>query len=63
LGATVGLLILVSCGGGGGGATDPNLRSQTVSGLASGTIYYWRVLSDDGQGGMSQSEGFSFTTR
>jgi len=62
MGVAVGLLILVSCGGG-GGATDPNLRSQQVSGLASGTTYYWRVLSDDGQGGMSLSEEFSFTTR
>jgi HYDIN/CFA65/VesB-like, Ig-like domain len=64
LGIAIGLLILVSCGGGGGGgATDPNLRSQKVSGLASGTTYYWRVLSDDGQGGMSQSEEFTFITQ
>jgi hypothetical protein len=64
LGIAVGLLVLASCGGGGGGnGTDPSLRSQPVSGLSAGTTYFWRVLSDDGQGGASQSEVFSFTTQ
>jgi subtilisin family serine protease len=62
LGFAAGLLMLGSCGGG-GGSTNPNLRSQPVSGLSPGTTYYWQVLSDDGQGGTSQSEVFSFTTR
>jgi bacillopeptidase F len=64
LGIAVGLLVLASCGGGGGGnGTDTSLRSQPVSGLSAGTTYFWRVLSDDGQGGASQSEVFSFTTQ
>jgi hypothetical protein len=60
-----GLLLLVSCGGSGGGSSsvDPNLRSQTVSGLAAATTYYWKVVSEDGQGGESQSSTFFFTTQ
>jgi len=56
-------ILLVSCGGGGGGGTSPVTEmSQTVSGLDSDAAYYWKVVADDGQGNIVQSEAVSFTT-
>lgn len=64
----IGLLLQVACGDSGGSRRDeqpldPTVRTTTVSGLSAGTTYYWRVLSEDGRGGSSRSEVFSFTTR
>ncbi|NOZ70174.1 MAG: hypothetical protein GXP46_13250 [Deferribacteres bacterium] len=63
-------LFLVSCGsssGGGGGETTPaadgNEIIRTVSGLKPATTYYWKVLADDGNRGITESEVRSFTTR
>jgi alpha-tubulin suppressor-like RCC1 family protein len=64
---TVGLLILsgtilVSCGGSGGGGSKKQ-NGVTVSGLQGGTTYFWKVVAEDDQGGESESEVRSFTTK
>jgi methionine-rich copper-binding protein CopC len=42
---------------------DPaTIMSKTVSDLKSGTTYYWKVQSDDGNGALIDSEVRSFTT-
>lgn len=59
-------LFLISCGSGGGGETVPaadgNEIVRTVSGLKPATTYYWKVLADDGNRGITESEVRSFTT-
>lgn len=67
------LMISFSCGGGGGssgssgGSGDApvpaNEVSLEVSGLAAGSVYYWKVVADDGNGGVVQSEKRSFMTQ
>ena len=63
---SVSLLWLNSCGGGGGGGgssgsatTTVNTLSQTVGTLSAGT-YYWKVIAEDGRGGISASDHESF---
>jgi hypothetical protein len=59
-------MMLVSCGGG----TDFSLPvdtssgqlSQNVSGLQSGTTYYWKVVAYDSKGASSESAVRNFTT-
>jgi hypothetical protein len=54
-----------------GGGTDPvenpepeeGQRSYTVSDLLAATTYYWKVIVDDGYGGVAESEVRSFTTQ
>lgn len=63
----IGGLLLGSCGGGGGGPTPiPTPPSdeitQNISGLNSGTKYYWKIVADDGNGGVVESNIYSFTT-
>lgn len=61
----------VACGGGGGsgsgagsgGSGSPNNASFSPAGLASGTTYSWKVMADDGKGGMSESATRTFTTQ
>ncbi len=73
---TIAALLLVgglftACGGGGGSpaapATTPTPTadqvSTTVTGLTSNTTYYWKVVADDGKGGVASSETFSFKTQ
>jgi hypothetical protein len=58
-------VLLISCGSGGGGSSGGNAPentgsisdevSQTVSGLKSGTSYYWKVVARDSRGGESVS--------
>lgn len=57
-------VLLVSCGGGGGGNAVPEGQIEhSVSGLASGTQYYWKVIAEDDQGGSADSEVRIFTTK
>lgn len=64
----LGLLILsagflVSCGGGGGGSSTPPTVSETtytVTGLTNATTYYWKVSAEDGKGGATESDAWSF---
>ncbi len=60
-------LTFVSCsgggGGGGGGGLAADEMSTTVTGLAPGTTYYWKVVANDGQGGKTSSEVRSFSTQ
>jgi len=71
-------LTLASCGGGGGddgdGTTPEEIEpeenplpadgetSHVVTGLLNDTTYYWKVVTDDGLGGTTESEVYSFTT-
>lgn len=62
-------MLFVSCGrdGGGGGSTPPIAGDEiayTVSSLNTGTTYYWKkVVADDGKGGRTESDIWSFTTQ
>lgn len=67
----IGGLFLGSCGGGGGGGSSsgggdgtPGATgvSYTVENLQTGTTYYWKVVADDGNGGVTESDIYSFTT-
>ena len=61
--------LFTACGGGGGpstappGSTTADLVSTTVTGLAANTTYYWKVVADDGKGGLATSETFTFKTQ
>ena len=60
------LMWLPSCGGGGGGGSGDSPQttaydfSQTIGPLSAGT-YYWKVVTDDGRGGVSESDVVSFS--
>ncbi len=65
------IMLFASCGSGGGGGgsdtqptpiTPSNDLTQNVSGLSSNTTYYWKVVVDDGKGGVTESSTYSFTT-
>ena len=73
---TLGIIALIligtlftACGGGGGSSTPVTTPpptdqvSTTVTGLAANTTYFWKVVADDGKGGLASSETFSFTTQ
>jgi len=45
------------------GPPAPVETQFTVSGLAPGTPYFWKVVADDGKGGTSTSETRSYTTQ
>ncbi|MFO7811622.1 MAG: S8 family serine peptidase [Pelovirga sp.] len=58
------LMWVISCGGGGSGNSDsPQTTaydfSQTIGPLSAGT-YYWKVVANDGRGGVSESAVVSF---
>lgn len=55
--------LFMSCSGGGGGDSAPPPASTSISGLAPGTTYYWRVTADDGQGGTATSEVRTYRTQ
>jgi hypothetical protein len=56
--------LLTACGGGGGTSTPATGQaSTTVTGLAANTTYFWKVVADDGKGGLSTSATFSFKTQ
>ncbi|MDA3902555.1 MAG: S8 family serine peptidase [Desulfuromusa sp.] len=57
------LALIVSCGGGSeeNSEVDLNLRSHTVQ-LSAQTTYYWKVIADDGLGGITQSRVAIFST-
>jgi len=53
-----------SCGGSAGGSGLPAAnQSYSLSGLPPGTTYYWKIQTDDGQGGAVESPIRSFTLR
>jgi hypothetical protein len=57
--------LFMACGGGGGssGTPPPPVSQFTVSGLAPGTPYFWKVVADDGKGGTSTSATGNYTTQ
>lgn len=61
--------IFASCGSGGGsGGNSPSNTntagelSSIAGGLTDGAKYYWKVVADDGKGGATSSDVWSFTT-
>jgi methionine-rich copper-binding protein CopC len=44
------------------GVDPATLMSKSVSGLKPGTTYWWKVVADDGNGALIESENRSFTT-
>ena len=61
-------ILSVSCGSGCDHPDIPNHDPSTevdqeLSGLKGGTTYYWKVIADDGFGGITESEVRSFTTK
>jgi hypothetical protein len=57
-------MLIVSCGGGDGGTPVAGDEiTYTVSGLKTGTTYYWKVISDDGKDGITESDIWNFTTQ
>jgi len=58
--------LFTGCGGDGGGTPSPAASttvSTTVNSLAANTTYYWKVVADDGKGGLASSATFSFKTQ
>jgi bacillopeptidase F len=59
------LVWMISCGGGGGSGSNDSPQttaydfSQTIGPLSAGT-YYWKVVANDGRGGVSESDVGSF---
>jgi hypothetical protein len=47
---------------GGTPAPNANLMTKNVTGLSPGTTYFWKVVADDGNGALTDSETRSFTT-
>ncbi len=58
-------VVFISCSSGGGSGTPAAGTTVThrVSGLSSATTYYWKVVADDGRGGLTSSPTWSFTTQ
>ncbi len=63
----VSFLWLAACGGGGGGGGGPksdNTLSLSPPGpFETGVEYFWKVEADDGRGGITTSEIWSFTAQ
>ena len=59
--------VIASCSGGGGSNSNPTTpateTTYSVSGLSSGTTYYWKVVAYDGKGGTTESAVWSFATQ
>ena len=59
-------MLLGACGGGGGGGyipvPDNNVYHILPDTLNASTQYYWKVSADDGRGGITYSETWTFTT-
>jgi hypothetical protein len=62
------LLSLAACGGGGGGGGGGGKKKpgnkvsfSPPDTLQTGAVYYWKVVADDGRGGITSSETRSFT--
>ncbi|MBC8017569.1 MAG: fibronectin type III domain-containing protein [Verrucomicrobia bacterium] len=59
--------LITACDGGGGGGTPTTPADQqvskTVTGLAPNTTYFWKVVANDGKGGLATSTTFSFKTQ
>jgi len=68
--AVTGMFFLVSCGkGGDNSVTSSNSTfsqeeiTQEVSEFRSSTTYYWQIVADDGKGGKTYSDIWSFETK
>jgi len=60
--------VLVGCGASGSNGsqpsgTSPAVVSRQVSGLQTSTTYYWKVIANDGNGGVAESDVMTFTTK
>jgi len=45
------------------GVDPASLMTKTVSGLSPGSTYFWKVVADDGNGALIESDTWSFTTQ
>jgi hypothetical protein len=45
------------------GVDPASLVTKTVTGLSPGTTYFWKVVADDGNGALIESDTWSFTTQ
>jgi hypothetical protein len=59
---------LVGCGASGSNGSQPSgaspaMVSRQVSGLQTSTIYYWKVVANDGNGGVTESDVMTFSTK
>ncbi|MDH5631448.1 MAG: M4 family metallopeptidase [Gammaproteobacteria bacterium] len=67
----IAVALLSACGGGGGGGgggapVPPPTggdKTATLTGLKANTTYYWKVVANDGNGGLTDSTVWSFTTK
>ena len=64
------VVLAMACGdlpGTGDGTDNPQPgegeSGATVPGIQEGTTYYWKIVADDGNGGLTESDVWSFTTR
>jgi hypothetical protein len=53
---------LVACSSGNQGSQTTAELTRQVSGLQTTTTYYWKVVAEDGNGGVTESDVSSFTT-
>jgi bacillolysin len=53
--------LVASCGGGSSSGPPPSIVFNTTT-LSPGTTYYWRVTANDGNGGLTPSAEWIFTT-
>ncbi len=58
-------IILSACGSSGGTTLTASNTDMThqVSGLTGGSTYYWKVVADDGKGGLASSPTWSFSAQ
>ena len=42
---------------------SPAIVSRQVSGLQTSTTYYWKIIANDGNGGVAESDVMTFTTK
>ncbi len=58
-------VVLSACGTSGGTTSTASSTAMThqVSGLTGGSTYYWKVVADDGKGGLASSPTWSFSAQ
>lgn len=55
--------VACSSSGGNGSPASEALVTRQVTGLDAGKTYYWKIIANDGNGGVTESDVTSFTTK